>query len=162
MCARTAWVGSVLCALRRNTAGFLAMPNCFELFSFSFVFGPPSLRLGVCGGRPGSASMSTAGGSSGAGTTAFSKAWLLKAQSALESDEHFLGQTVGCACSLTCPVDRGGERCLGAVLMSCGVRRTCCGVRRVTPLLTPLSLPLSFISSLNLMVSERESYYASS
>ena len=60
------------------------MPNCFELFSFSFVFGPPSLRIiegGVGGHR-------------------HSKAWLLKVEAALDSENLFVGQTVCVCCSV--------------------------------------------------------------
>ena len=60
------------------------MPNCFELFSFLFVLGPPSLRIiegGVGGQR-------------------YSKAWLLKVEAALDSENLFVGQTVCVCCSV--------------------------------------------------------------
>ena len=74
-----------------NRTGFLAMPNCFELFSFSFAFGPPSLRMGA----PGTEEAGNGEGGGGGGV--FSKVWLLKAETALDSTNPFVGQTV-CVC----------------------------------------------------------------
>ena len=75
-----------------NRTGFLPMPNCFELFSFSFALGPPSLRMGAPGAEEGGN-----GEGGGGGGAVFSKVWLLKAETALDSTNPFVGQTV-CVC----------------------------------------------------------------
>ena len=92
----------------KKNQSFLPMPNCFELFAFSFVVGPNSLRAG---GGASAGAESGGGGSGGAGgswqglssssassissNSAFSKAWLVKVETALDSHNVFAGQVYG-------------------------------------------------------------------